>query len=1457
MVAALAVYAMPAEAQRRLGITPASPTHLSVTAGDEDAARSWANPTNITFFGDRFSNDGARAFLTWDLAPDSTNVDRYDYRVSADGKVTWEQDWTEIPDSDWQTVTYTVTGLNYGILYTFQLRAVNVTPDGEIFSESGEANLTILRPAPDNLVAVRDSGRVHLAWDRNPAVTDYRVDTKVTSTGTLHGSSLISAGSGPRTYATISALTNGTEYTFTVVAVKGSLDTSDPSSVNATPAVPPVPDAPANLSAKAKDSRVTLFWEYSGDLTISMYQVSTDDGVTFTGIAGSSVATTTHTVTRLTNRRQYTFAVRAVNSFGDGGASTVAARPVNEAPTASHTTVSTIEDNAYTFAAADFGFQDADDTLDHVKITSLPGAGTLSFDGMAIASAALPQRVTSGELDDDRLRYIPPADAAGHAFAIFGFKVNDGEDDSRSVYTVTIDVVPVNDAPVALDDRAETDEDTAVEIHVLANDTDPDGERLAVKAVTQPSHGSAKADANGVITYTPEEGFAGEDAFGYTVTDGGLNATARVRVTVRPVNDAPEANDDAAETDEDTPVEIAVLANDTDVDGDEITAVLVTEPSHGTAAVNDGTTITYTPDQDFHGTDEFVYAASDGELQTNATVTVTVRPVNDGPEATDDESETDEDTSVEIHVLANDADRDGDQLSVRSVTDPGHGTVTVNGDGTVTYTPNANYHGGDAFEYTVSDGKVTATAVVTVTVHPVNDPPEAMDDAAETDEDTAVEIDVLANDTDVDGDELSVQPATDPEHGTVTVNGDGTVTYAPDADYYGDDAFEYTISDGSATATAAVMLTVHPVNDAPVAEDDAAETTEDNAVTIPVLDNDSDAEGSSLSVESATQPGNGTASVNADGTVSYTPHENYHGSDSFQYMVTDGEATATGTVSVTIHSVNDPPAATGQMPDMAVIVGGSPGTLDAAGFFEDVDGDPLEYGAVSSEAEVASVSASGSALTVTAVSEGAATITVTASDGQASATQTFSVTVRVDEQAEKQMVENVLAAMGRNMLTSVSTAIAGRFSGSGGGAGLTVAGRQMSLRDGSVLMALADLAGARRGPDRGRERMTGAELVRGSSFTLPLGQQSGGGRWALWGQGDLRSFEGTDYAGDLTTGYAGLDFRAGSRWVAGVSVSRGGGDMAYSVLGGRDRQMTTTMTGVYPYLRWQPGQNTEIWTIGGMGRGDLENQRAGRLERSDLSMRMGVVGVRQSLSGSGALRFGLRGDAGYVRLSTAEGAELTDGLAADAMRIRLGFEGSYTAALGGSVALEPFAEAGAVRDGGDGDTGNGLEVAGGLRLGGSRVHVEARGRMMAIHTAEDYKEQGFSVAVAVNAGEGGSGLSMSLAPRWGARTESAGTLWRDEGLREVAEGRPGVGPGSLDAKIGYGLGVRDGESMLTPFGELNLSGSDNQRAQIGARLAMPESAGQMLSLELAAMRGRRANEAPKYGLELRGSLKLR
>ena len=320
---------------------------------------------------------------------------------------------------------------------------------------------------------------------------------------------------------------------------------------------------------------------------------------------------------------------------------------------------------------------------------------------------------------------------------------------------------------------------------------------------------------------------------------------------------------------------------------------------------NSDGTLKYTPDADYNGTDSFTYTVSDGQGGTDtATVTVTVNPENDPPVAVDDTPSTDEDTSVDINVLANDTDLDGDTLTVDSFTQPGNGTVTENTDGTLKYTPDADYNGTDSFTYTVSDGQGgTDTATVTVTVNPENDPPVAVDDTPSTDEDTSVDINVLANDTDLDGDTLTVDSFTQPGNGTVTENTDGTLKYTPDADYNGTDSFTYTVSDGQGgTDTATVTVTVNPENDPPVAVDDTPSTDEDTSVDINVLANDTDLDGDTLTVDSFTQPGNGTVTENTDGTLKYTPDADYNGTDSFTYTVSDGQGgTDTATVTVTVN----------------------------------------------------------------------------------------------------------------------------------------------------------------------------------------------------------------------------------------------------------------------------------------------------------------------------------------------------------------------------------------------------------------------------------------------------------------------------------------------------------------------------------------------------------------------------
>ncbi|MFN4764673.1 Ig-like domain-containing protein, partial [Gillisia sp. Q332] len=392
------------------------------------------------------------------------------------------------------------------------------------------------------------------------------------------------------------------------------------------------------------------------------------------------------------------------------------------------------------------------------------------------------------------------------------------------------------------------------------------------------------------------------DTFTYTITDGnGGTDTATVTVTVTPVDDVTTVVDDSATTDEDVAVNIDVIANDTDVDVKSPVAS-VTQGANGTVTIETDGTLTYTPDLNFNGEDSFTYTNEEGNT---GTVTVTVTPVDDVTTVVDDSATTDEDVAVNIDVIANDTDVDV-KSPVASVTQGANGTVTIETDGTLTYTPDLNFNGEDSFTYTNEEGN---TGTVTVTVTPINDAPVAVDDVATTDEDNSVTISVLNNDTDVDGDDLTVVSTTNPDNGSVVINEDGTITYTPNENFNGTDSITYTITDGNGgTDTATVTITVNPINDAPVAVDDVASTDEDNSVTISVLNNDTDVDGDDLTVVSTTNPDNGSVVINEDGTITYTPNENFNGTDSITYTITDGNGgTDTATVTITVNQVDDQP----------------------------------------------------------------------------------------------------------------------------------------------------------------------------------------------------------------------------------------------------------------------------------------------------------------------------------------------------------------------------------------------------------------------------------------------------------------------------------------------------------------------------------------------------------------------
>src|SRR6185437_14296273 len=438
------------------------------------------------------------------------------------------------------------------------------------------------------------------------------------------------------------------------------------------------------------------------------------------------------------------------------------------------------------------------------------------------------------------------------------------------------------DPPTAVSDAYAVNEDNTLTVPagvVLANDSDPDGDPLTAVLASGPAHGALTLNADGSFTYTPDANFNGTDSFSYKANDGTVDSnTTTVTINVAAVNDPPQTHNDVYSVAEDTTLAVApamgVLANDTDVENDPLTAVLVGGPQHGTVTLNADGSFTYVPNPNFNGTDGFAYLANDGTDDSNvATVTITVNPVNDPPAAVNDSYATDEDTPLVVStggLLANDTDVDGDPLTSILVDTPQHGTVTLNADGTFTYTPAANYNGTDGFTYKANDGTVDSNvAAVTITVNPVNDPPAAINDAYTTDEDTPLVVStggVLANDTDVDGDSLTSILVDSPQHGTVTLNADGTFTYTSAANYNGTDGFTYKANDGAADSNvAAVTITINPVNDPPAAVNDSYATDEDTPLVVSsggVLANDTDVEGDPLTSILVDTPQHGTVTLN-------------------------------------------------------------------------------------------------------------------------------------------------------------------------------------------------------------------------------------------------------------------------------------------------------------------------------------------------------------------------------------------------------------------------------------------------------------------------------------------------------------------------------------------------------------------------------------------------------------------
>ncbi|MCB0032735.1 MAG: tandem-95 repeat protein, partial [Anaerolineales bacterium] len=473
---------------------------------------------------------------------------------------------------------------------------------------------------------------------------------------------------------------------------------------------------------------------------------------------------------------------------------------------------------------------------------------------------------------------------------VFTYTVSDGLLLSRGVVSIT--VTAVNDPPQAVDDAATTNEDQAVVINVLLNDSDIENDPLQIDSISQPLSGTTAISGTEEVLYTPAADFNGVITFTYTLTDGtDISTPALVTVTVNAVNDAPIAIADTAVTDEDTPIILDLLANDSDVDSPSLIIDSVTQPTNGVVS-HDGQTAIYTPTANFNGNDSFSYLITDGAGgSSTSVVTITVNPINDAPNALDDETLTAEDTPITIDVLANDSDVDGDILTITAVGSTTNGSLLNNGN-SVTFTPALNFYGTVVFTYTVSDGlNLYSTAQVTVTISSGNDNPIGVADQATMAEDTTAVINVLANDSDIDGDILSITSITAPAHGVAVIS-DSMVIYTPTANYYGADSFVYTVSDGNGGGDSAVVdITITPVNDTPQLGVEAGPALANETEVAVKMGTVSDEDGDTLTLNASI--GTVTVDINNNWTWNYTTGDGPADSQTITITAEDGQGGST------------------------------------------------------------------------------------------------------------------------------------------------------------------------------------------------------------------------------------------------------------------------------------------------------------------------------------------------------------------------------------------------------------------------------------------------------------------------------------------------------------------------------------------------------------------------------------
>lgn len=550
---------------------------------------------------------------------------------------------------------------------------------------------------------------------------------------------------------------------------------------------------------------------------------------------------------------------------------------VNDRPTATVAEVRGVEDKP---ALGQIKGQDADRDPLTFAVGKAPTRGSVTVDA------------SSG-----RFTYTPDADQ--HGTVSFALRVSDGTVDVD--VPVTVIVEPVNDAPTATDDEESTREDVPLQAKLAGQD--PDKDPITFALATRPAHGNVEIDgAKGTYVYTPARDYAGQDSFGFTVSDGKLSAKGRISLNVLNVNDPPAVGALTLEGVEDKPMAGKLTAKDGD--GDPITFKIASDAKHGEAEVDtDSGAVRYTPAADFNGVDSFVVEASDLAGGVPVVVKVTIKPVNDAPEAGADLAKGAEDQPIVGKLHGSDIDED--KLRYTLTKGPRSGKVEVESDGSFRYQPNPDFHGEDGFAFEVSDGTARAAGSLQLELKAVNDPPRASDVAVSGAEDSGIKGAVVGND--IDRDTLAYAVTKQGAKGAAAIDeATGGFLYTPKVNEHGSDQFTVQVSDGPTKAEAVVRVTIAPVNDAPEAQGASVNGEEDHAMQGDASARDVD--GDTLSYRVVSAPKRGALELDPrTGAWRFTPRANENGADSFRFEASDGKLRSTADVKLAIAAINDAP----------------------------------------------------------------------------------------------------------------------------------------------------------------------------------------------------------------------------------------------------------------------------------------------------------------------------------------------------------------------------------------------------------------------------------------------------------------------------------------------------------------------------------------------------------------------